>query len=221
MTYYTYILKHPLSNIPFYIGKGKGKRCLAHQNYRSGADCQWNKRLGAFIGKLNKAGVKPLVEIVEKDLSEDDALILEEKLILQWGRKGIDTNGILLNFYGHKGDSTITRPPVSADTRAKLSAIHKGKKKSPEAKANMAIAAIARMARMQSDGSWDIVKAKNAATASGKKQTAETISKRAAAIVAFKDANGGKRTFSEQARANIAASMIGKKRGSYKPRAVA
>lgn len=108
---------------------------------------------------------------------------------------------------------------ASLAARQKISSANLGRKATSEAKANMATAAKARMARMQADGSWEIVKMKNAASASGKKQSAETIAKKVASLKAFKDANGGKRTFSEQARANIAKAQLGKKRGPYKPRA--
>jgi hypothetical protein len=97
-------------------------------------------------------------------------------------------------------------------TKQKLSEAHTGRKHTEEAKQNMGMAAKERMTRMKADGSWEEVKKKNAEAHRGKKQSEETIAKRNASISAFKEANGGKRTFSDQARLNISASLKGSAR---------
>jgi len=97
-------------------------------------------------------------------------------------------------------------------TKQKLSEVHTGRKHTEEAKQNMGMAAKERMTRMKADGSWEEVKKKNAEAHRGKKQSEETIAKRNASIAAFKEANGGKRTFSDQARLNISASLKGSAR---------
>jgi hypothetical protein len=97
-------------------------------------------------------------------------------------------------------------------TKQRLSEVHTGRKHTNEAKKNMGAAAKERMARMQADGSWEEVKQKNAEAHKGKKQSVETIAKRNEAIASFKEANGGKRAFSDQARLNISASLKGSAR---------
>lgn len=93
--------------------------------------------------------------------------------------------------------------------RAKISATHLNKKETPEAIANMKVAAKARMARMKADGSWEAVKAKNSASASGKKQSEETKQKRNASLRLARQKAGGKFTFCEEARNNIGMSQRG------------
>ncbi len=97
-------------------------------------------------------------------------------------------------------------------TKQKLSEIHTGRKRTEETKENMSVAAKERMSRMQADGSWEEVKRKNAEAHKGKKQSAKTIVKRNQAIAAHKEKNGGKRTFSDEARLNISKSLIGSAR---------
>jgi hypothetical protein len=97
-------------------------------------------------------------------------------------------------------------------TKARLSAVHTGRKCTEEAKAKMVVAAKDRMAKMHADGSWEAVKEKNAEAHRGKTHSPETIAKRAASVQAYKDENGGKRTFSKNARLNISRSLIGSAR---------
>jgi hypothetical protein len=207
--YYVYKLIDPTTNNPFYVGKGCGTRSQDHLKYNSKDDCLWNKRLGSFIGKLKIENKKPIIEIYSSNLEEDEALSIEEDLIKSYGRKNIDEGGILLNFIGHRSGSTISRPPVSEETRQKLSKLHKGRKQTAEAKANSSTSAKARMLRMKADGSWAIVVEKNAIAHTGKVQSTATVTKRSASIKAFKDTIGGKYIFSEQARKNIGASQLG------------
>jgi hypothetical protein len=99
--------------------------------------------------------------------------------------------------------------PESQAARQKISEANLGRKVTAKVRANMSAAAKARMARMQADGSWEVVKSKNATSASGKKQSAETIAKRVAARNASRQNNGGQITFSDDARANIAKAQLG------------
>ena len=101
---------------------------------------------------------------------------------------------------------------VGALTKQKISEANAGLVRTEEAKAKYKVAAKERMTRMKADGSWEEVKKKNAEAHRGKKQSEETIARRNASIAAFKEANGGKRTFSDQARLNISASLKGSAR---------
>lgn len=72
-----YVYEHYIleSNIPFYIGKGKGMRCYNVKRNKA-HDRIWN---------LNKCGVK----IIKEGLDELEALRLESQLILDYAKKGI------------------------------------------------------------------------------------------------------------------------------------
>lgn len=67
---------------PFYIGKGKGSRAYNSKN-RTDA---WKQR----------ASVGLVVKILQDDLTEEEAYLLETKLIEKYGREKYD-NGKLVN----------------------------------------------------------------------------------------------------------------------------
>ncbi len=94
MKYYVYMYKDPVNNQPFYIGKGSRNRYLDHLNkpYQSVKRCQDK------IKSIKAKGLKPVIEFVKKELTEQDAYDLEDNLIRKYGRKGIDNNGILMNI---------------------------------------------------------------------------------------------------------------------------
>lgn len=76
---------------PFYIGKGTGGR--AH-------DLKRNQGHGIEIKKALSLGNKKedIVQIVEKDLTESEALKLEAKLIYILGTRYDDSAGVLVNL---------------------------------------------------------------------------------------------------------------------------
>jgi hypothetical protein len=106
--------------------------------------------------------------------------------------------------------------PESQAARQKISEVNLGRKASADSKSAMSAAAKERMARMKADGSWEKVKLKNAGSASGKIQSAETLAKRAASVKHWKEANGGKRIFSNVAKSNIARAQLGNQKNAKK-----
>jgi len=95
-TYYVYIYYDPYTNEPFYIGKGCKNRYLIHlTETEANAD---NKRKFKKIQNILKNGQHPIIHIVSKHLSENDAYDLEDKLIRQYGRIDFEKNGILTNI---------------------------------------------------------------------------------------------------------------------------
>lgn len=151
--YYIYYLIDPRTNIPFYIGKGKGVRCTVHLKETQATTENYSKY--AFIKDIRKSGLEPLIEKILTDLPEDVAYELESELIQAFGRIKYDSNGILTNicvdnrppkitswkpetiqkrtesvnrYYQKMKEAgiTIVRPPASEERKRKISEANKG-----------------------------------------------------------------------------------------------
>lgn len=149
--YYVYALIDPRTDQPFYIGKGKvsNQRHLDHLKQVESS----NRHKDIRIKFLKENGYKIKTEILENNiLDEDAAYKIEDYYILKYGRMNIDPGGILTNIcLGKKPPSwkgrkkspdhiakivesykrTVSirgRPPVSDETRRKLSERMKGEK---------------------------------------------------------------------------------------------
>lgn len=94
MKYYVYVYKDPFTMQPFYIGKGNGKRYLDHTN----KPYQSFKRVQDKIKSIRNKDAEPIIEFAHTNLQEEVAYRLEEELIIKYGRKDIDPNGILMNI---------------------------------------------------------------------------------------------------------------------------
>jgi hypothetical protein len=86
-----YIHTHPISKIPFYVGKGKGKRYIS-SGHRFKAHKTHLKNLLSLGYSMNT-----ISEIHKNGLTEQDAFNLEIELIAKYGRK-CDGTGTLLNM---------------------------------------------------------------------------------------------------------------------------
>jgi hypothetical protein len=96
MNYYVYILIDPRTNKPFYVGKGKGNRAKFH--LKETIETTINIRKYNKIQSILKNGLEPKIVYHAIELTEVDAYNAEANLIKQYGRKGYDTHGILLNI---------------------------------------------------------------------------------------------------------------------------
>lgn len=104
--YYVYGLINPDTQLPFYIGKGKGDRSCSHLKL-SKSDT-YNPRKRAKIKKLLAEGKQIDVMYYYTNLTNEEACNQEIALITQYGRVGIDPGGILTNLAeGGQGGPTM------------------------------------------------------------------------------------------------------------------
>jgi uncharacterized protein len=78
--YYVYVYIDPRNFEEFYFGKGRGSRKDAHLSDTS--DSEKAKRIAA----IEAAGLKPIIRVIARDLSEHDALLVEKTLLWKLGR---------------------------------------------------------------------------------------------------------------------------------------
>ena len=113
--FYTYAYLRE-NGTPYYIGKGKGRRAFRKE------------------GRAIKTPPKGRILLLKTGLTEEQAFRHEVYMIALYGRKDLRT-GILYNFTdGGEGASGVKD---SEETRKKKSQSHKGRKKSPEHRANI------------------------------------------------------------------------------------
>lgn len=121
MEYYVYVWRDA-AQVPFYVGKGKGKRA-----YRVGNRSKEFKEIHAQGGCS--------VEIIDWFMHESQAHAHEVELIAAYGRRCF--GGLLVNKTDGGEGASGANFVRSAETRAKLSAAHVGKVISPETRAKM------------------------------------------------------------------------------------
>jgi hypothetical protein len=80
--FYVYVLIDPRDNSIFYVGKGTGRRLLAH-----GQEAHMKQDLGPRSDKVKRIkeirsiGYEPRIDIIRHGLDEDDAFLVESALI--------------------------------------------------------------------------------------------------------------------------------------------
>jgi hypothetical protein len=79
--FYVYVYIDPRNLEEFYFGKGRGSRKDAHLSDTS--DSEKARRIAA----IHKAGLKPIIRVIARDLSEHDALLVEKTLLWKLGRQ--------------------------------------------------------------------------------------------------------------------------------------
>lgn len=106
MKFYVYAYYEPEHAQPFYIGKGHDRRAWDHL-----MPCFYTRvsRLYNKIRQLLKDGYIPDIQILEDNLSEQDAFTLECKLIRQYGRVSNGTGCLLNETEGGEGIRGLVR----------------------------------------------------------------------------------------------------------------
>lgn len=127
--YYVYVYCDPRkNNLPFYVGKGTGGRINDHLNET--LEQTSNKRKHYKIESIRRDNLSPYVFKYADVLTEDQAYDLEDFLIIAWGRKDFDENGILFNIMSSGPRPTSLSGP-NHPCWGKPSAL-RGKKLTPE-----------------------------------------------------------------------------------------
>jgi hypothetical protein len=111
MNYYIYLHIKETDSIPFYIGKGNGRRCFSKQS----RSIYWSNI-------VNKHGYD--IVLIEDNLTNEQAIELEKYWINRIGRRDLN-NGPLVNLT-NGGEGTPNRP-MSEENKRKLSDRNKDK----------------------------------------------------------------------------------------------
>lgn len=82
MNSYVYQLIDPRNMKPFYIGEGQGDRAWSHLKFKSGCI---NPHKDRIIEKIQNSGLEVIVQILFSNLTKEDAVNLERKLIAEIG----------------------------------------------------------------------------------------------------------------------------------------
>ena len=78
--YYVYVYIDPRNYEEFYYGKGKGSRKEAHLGDTS--DSAKAKR----ISEIKREGLSPIIRVIARNLSENEALLIEKTLLWKMGK---------------------------------------------------------------------------------------------------------------------------------------
>lgn len=208
--FYVYEHWRPDKGVPFYVGKGHGRR--AHLFNR-----RYNSHYDSVVKKLAQLGMGVEVRLAARGLTEFEAFALEIKQIAFYREQGIKltnaTNGgegfsdptgetakkISAALTGKKTGPRNLGRKASAETRAKISAGNKRRFLSDESRAKMSASLTGRKHSAEA-------KAKMAATVrrSGWKHSPETKAKIGAANI------GRLCPKTDAMRANMSAAKLGK-----------
>jgi len=129
--YYVYILYREDGVTPFYVGKGKGDRWLAHElNVRRGRSHKDN-----IIAGMKDAGIVVPKKKIAKGLTNREALALEVKTIDEIGRTR--DGGPLTNLTAGGDGAPDLSPEAKERHRKNTGAAQLGKKHSEERRARL------------------------------------------------------------------------------------
>jgi hypothetical protein len=170
---YVYALYAGQQEKPCYIGIGKGKRLYNHmQEARRGFIGPNPRKCRALIACVRR-GIPVIARKIASDLTIAEACAMETAFVLQYGRRGLDPRGCLLN--AAEGGFGVRNPLPS--TRLKKSLGMRGRTFSEETLVKMRLAAKNRPPPSA------VTKAKLSLAGRGRKHRPQTLAKMKAAAL--------------------------------------
>lgn len=128
--FYVYMLLDPRRlYLPFYIGKGSGRRIKDH--FTKSAALRDNPFKASVIKKIIESGLEPKTIIWQDGLAEQEAFDLEIELIARFGRRD-RVQGILTNLTN--GGGGLAGKIFSEEHKQRIAKAHQGKKHTTETK---------------------------------------------------------------------------------------
>ncbi len=119
--FYIYAYYDPDTDIPFYVGKGHGRRHLSHlREVRNGTNKK-NHKIHK-IKKMINEGKDPIIRFLEENLSHEESIIREKYWIAHFGRIDLETGSLCNMTEGGDG-----RVQWSKSERDKISKLNTGK----------------------------------------------------------------------------------------------
>ena len=98
--FYVYACDDPTNLAIRYIGKGTGNRALSH------LDSNEESEKVEWIQGLKKVGKEPRIDIIARNLTEENALLIERSLIdvIELGMENLQTKyeGMMFNLEGNQ-----------------------------------------------------------------------------------------------------------------------
>jgi hypothetical protein len=91
--YYVYVYIDPRNYEEFYYGKGRGSRKDAHLSDNS------ESRKARRIAEIRSVGSEPIIRVIARDLTEQEALWVEATLL--WKLRKFTTNAVAGHFSDH------------------------------------------------------------------------------------------------------------------------
>ena len=146
-TAYVYTLTDPRNGMPFYVGKGHGKRCEFHLDEAKYYTKRKSKKLNK-IRKLMSLGMKPIITKVEENVSDAQAIDFECLLIAEMRDIGIPLTNMTDGGDGAQGYKHTEENKRLASERQKnrvMTEEHKQKMRKPKSEEGRANIAKARL----------------------------------------------------------------------------
>lgn len=97
--YYVYALIDPRTSLPFYIGKGKKENNRHNDHFKETLKNNSNRQKIYKINYLKSLNLDIPIKIIEDNIQDENtAYLIETTHIKKYGRKNIDSGGILTNI---------------------------------------------------------------------------------------------------------------------------
>lgn len=112
--FYTYVMSHPITHKPFYVGKGNANRMMHHFYQRR--RCK-NPSLKRVLLEIDSLGLKPIYEKILYNVNESVALLKEIETISLLGRLDLGT-GPLCNLTGGGEQGSSSWSPQTRERKS-------------------------------------------------------------------------------------------------------